>query len=72
LAALYAACLSGCVSTLNAAGNDKGGVIMHGGLRPELAFQTAEKHCKQFGKSAKITDVKFTDYSGDPVLFECI
>ena len=63
--------LGGCIST-PVTGNEVGGVVAHGGLNTANAFQAAQKHCAAYGKSARITSVTFQDYSGDPVLFDCV
>ena len=63
--------LIGCASN-PVSGNEAGGIVMHGGINPANAFTLAQNHCQEFGKSARITNVTHQDYSGDPVLFECV
>jgi hypothetical protein len=70
LLGLAALALSGCAAQLT--GNESGGVVMHGGRNPPDALTKAEEHCRAYGKSAKLTSIVFKDYSGDPVLFECV
>lgn len=53
-------------------GNEKGGVVMHGGSNAASAFEAAQTHCQQYGKSARLTSVTYKDYTGDPVLFDCL
>jgi hypothetical protein len=71
LAALAAISLASCASS-KPTGNELGGVVMHGGMHPEQAFEAAQRHCQTYGKSARITNIKVQDYSGDPVLFDCV
>lgn len=61
-----------CCASKPPVGNEKGGVVMNGGSNAAAAFEAAQKHCQQYGKSARVTSVTYKDYSGDPVLFDCL
>ena len=61
--------VAGCASTPAADGNDKGGSIEGFGTTAQ-ARAAADKHCRRYGKSARITQTRST--TGGYVLFECI
>jgi hypothetical protein len=72
LSAVAALLLVGCATKAPTTGNEHGGIVMHGGLHPQTAFEAAQRHCQTYGKSARITSIKVQDYTGDPVLFDCL
>jgi hypothetical protein len=61
--------VASCAATPAADGNDKGGAIEGFGTTTQ-AKAAADKHCRRYGKSARITQTRST--AGGYVLFECI
>lgn len=64
------ALLAGCAASPPAHGNAKGGVIQWFGTTAQAVHVEADRHCKQYGKSARITEMR--SVAGGHVLFECV
>ena len=62
--------LAGCAASPPAVGNSKGGVIDWFGTNAKAVHETADNHCRKYGKAARITEMRAV--AGGHVLFECI
>jgi hypothetical protein len=52
------------------AGNEVGGVVPLSGTTKEQALKTAQVHCSQYGRSARILSIRAED--GGKAVFECL
>lgn len=66
LALLLAACSGG---HNDVTGNELGGTMPWFATNERAAFQAADAHCKQYGRSARITQI--IPYAGGTVTFAC-
>lgn len=61
--------LAGCAPTLTGA-NERGGMISHvGGWNRDDAFKLADGHCKQFGRTARVSQL---DALESIMTFDCV
>lgn len=61
--------LCGCRSQ-TATGNETGGVIPWFATNDKLVFEEASRHCGQYGKKARIRDIRAE--AGGHAMFDCI
>ena len=66
---MVCAALTGCTSSPDLHGNDRGGMIEWFGTNEKEVFAAATGHCAKYKKTARITDIQAK--AGGHVLFEC-
>ena len=68
---LAVACLlSGCAGGVKVNGNDRGGMIDWFGSNEDAVWAAAQKHCAQYKKTAKVTNIPIS--ANQAALFDCI
>lgn len=68
--ALLALSLTACGGLPKPTGNEAGGVINWFGTNQEDVFRAATAHCAQYGKKARIRDIRAQ--AGGHAFFDCI
>jgi outer membrane biogenesis lipoprotein LolB len=61
--------LASCARQVKVNGNENGGMIDWFGSNENAVWQAAQKHCAQYGKSARVTSIPPS--ANQNALFEC-